>query len=318
MGLPFGEPKDMTKDFDLTVTICSWNTLKQTQKCLEHLAAEKESAAFEVIVIDNGSSDGSAEMIESKFPWVQLIKSPQNLGFAGGHNECIRRRKGKDVFLLNSDAYVHPGSISQLIDFRASHPEAGIFGPKLLNPDGSLQYSCRAFPNPVATLFRNSLIGKLFPNAKLLNEYLMKDWDHNSVRNVDWVSGAAFYVTEAVIERVGLFDEAYFMYCEDVDWCWRARKSGFEVAYCPTSVVTHEIGTSSSKAVAKMIIRFHRSMFRFYQKNELADRPWFSRSALLAFAFLALTGRALLLLIRTGITSLFQLAFGKGNRGTTK
>lgn len=248
-------------------------------------------------------------MIESKFPWVQLIKSQENLGFAGGHNECIRRRKGRDVFLLNSDAYVHPGAISLLLAFRNQHPETGIFGPKLLNPDGSLQYSCRSFPNPVATLFRNSLLGKLFPNAKLLSNYLMKDWDHNSVRNVDWVSGAAFYVTEEVIEKVGLFDEAYFMYCEDVDWCWRARKEGFEVSYCPQAVVTHEIGTSSSKAVAKMIIRFHRSMFRFYAKNEIASRSKIIKLFMLPFALVALSFRAGLLLIRTALTSAFKAMF---------
>ncbi len=245
-------------------------------------------------------------MIKTEFPWVNLIESKVNLGFAGGHNECIRKRNGKDVLLLNSDAYVHEHAISRMQDYRAHHPEVGIFGPKLLNTDGTLQYSCRSFPNPLAALFRNSLLGKLFPNAPLLKEYLMLDWNHDSERFVDWVSGAAFYVTEEVIDKVGLFDEAYFMYCEDVDWCWRARKMGFEVAYFPSAVVTHEIGTSSSKAVAKMIVRFHRSMFRFYSKNGLQGQSPLKRLPLLAFAMAALSARAGLLLLRTAGTSLFK------------
>lgn len=285
-------------DFDVSVTICSWNTVALLEECLRSLAAIRDEASFEVIVVDNGSKDGSADAVRERHNWVRLIALEENRGFCGGHNLAIRERKGKHVFLLNSDATVHPGAIEALLAFADSQPEAGILGPRILNPDGSLQLSCRTFPRPIAALFRNTVLGRLFPNSRFVREYLMQDWDHSSERDVDWVSGAAMFVSQDVIERVGVLDEAFFMYCEDVDWCYRAHKAGFRVVYVPTAVVTHAIGKSTDQAANRMILRFHRSMLYFYKKNQLPEQPTPLRPFLWVGAFLALTLRGSLFIVK--------------------
>ena len=256
-------------DLKLSVTICSWNTQSDLRDCLQSLQDAHNEASFEVIVIDNNSEDGSPDMVEREFPSVRLFRMSQNLGFTGGHNYAMEQRLAPHVFLLNSDANVHPGAISGLLNFIEANPQAGIIGPKVLNPDGSLQLSCRRFPNPLAALFRNTPIGKLFPNNPFTRDYLMLDWDHDKPREVDWVSGCAFMVRSDLIEKIGTFDPEYFMYCEDVDWCFRTWQAGYKVMYVPDAVVTHAIGRSTDKAPNRMIGRFHSSMFRFYRKNML-------------------------------------------------
>ena len=285
-------------DFRVSITICSWNTLPDTRACLESLEQLRDEAGFEVIVVDNNSEDGSPDMIADEFPWVRLERLYQNLGFTGGHNHAFSIRKGAHVLPLNSDTIVHPGAIRGLLDHLEANPDIGIIAPKLLNPDGSLQFSCRRFPNPLAALFRNTPIGKLFPNNRFTRDYLMQDLDHNQPMEVDWVSGAAFLVRDSILEEVGVFDPEYFMFCEDVDWCWRVWKSGKKVVYFPLSVITHAIGRSTDKAPNRMIGRFHRSMFRFYVKNQLPERPVLWRPFAFFGAGLALSLRAGLFILK--------------------
>lgn len=279
-------------DFDVSVTICSWNTCNDLRACLESLRLFGGDCRFETIVVDNNSEDESAQMVEEEFPEVRLLRQSVNLGFTGGHNLALAERKGRHAFLLNSDAKIHAGALDKLLKYAEEHPVAGILGPKVLNPDATLQMSCRRFPNPVAALFRSTIFGKLFPQNKFVRDYLMQEFAHDRPMSVDWVSGCAMFVQESVMERVGLMDPEYFMFCEDVDWCWRARKSGFEVVYVPDAVVTHAIGRSTDKAPNRMIGRFHRSMLRFYSKNMLAERPILLRPLLWLFAALALGTRA--------------------------
>ena len=158
------------KDFDLSITICSWNTIDDLRACLASLTTIRDEAKFEVIVVDNNSEDGSPVMVSEEFQWVRLEAMSKNLGFVGGQNFAAQNRKGRHVLPLNSDTVVHPGAISGLLTYLESHPDVGIVAPKLLNPDGSLQFSCRRFPNPLAALFRNTLLGKLFPNNRFTKE----------------------------------------------------------------------------------------------------------------------------------------------------
>jgi len=295
---------------EVTVTICSWNTREDLRVCLASLEAIRGEAGFEVIVVDNNSADQSAEMVEEEFSWVRLEKMMRNLGFAGGHNHAISIRSAPHALPLNSDTIVHPGALRKLLDFASAHEGYGMIGPKLLNPDGSLQYSCRRFPNPVAALFRNTPVGRLFPNNRFTREYLMQDWDHTKPREVDWVSGAAFFVRKEVIEKVGVFDETYFMFCEDVDWCFRAWKSGFKVVYYPEAVITHAIGRSTDKAPNRMIGRFHRSMFRFYTKNMLPQTFVLWRPFLWLGAAIALALRASIFITKNKIDNI-RRRFGR-------
>jgi GT2 family glycosyltransferase len=279
-------------DLELSVTICSWNTLADLKACLLSLDAVRGEAAFEVIVVDNNSEDGSPDMVELEFPWVRLMRMSRNLGFTGGQNHALAHRSAPHALLLNSDTVVHAGAFRRILDHSRAHPEVGIVGPKLLNPDGSLQFSCRRFPNPAAALFRNTPLGRLFPNNRFTREYLMQDWGHDEPREVDWVSGAALFATGPLIDRIGLLDNDYFMFCEDVDWCFRAWRAGFKVVYLPTSEITHAIGRSTDKAPNRMIGTFHRSMFRFYRKNMLPQvnpiaRPFAAAGAACALALRA-------------------------------
>lgn len=288
-------------DFEVSITICSWNTREDLRACLASLEAVRDEASFEVIVLDNNSQDASADMVETTFAWVRLIRAPRNLGFTGGHNQMLGERRAPHALPLNSDTIVHAGALRQLLDYAREHPEAGIIGPKLLNPDGSLQYSCRRFPNPLAALFRNTPLGRLFPNNRFTRDYLMTDWSHDQPREVDWVSGAAFLVRKEVIDKIGTFDPDYFMFCEDVDWCWRTWRAGFKVVYYPMSVITHAIGRSTDQAPNRMIGTFHRSMLRFYRKNMLPEVSPALRPFALAGAALALTLRASLFIAKNKV-----------------
>lgn len=285
-------------DLALSVTIASWNTRTDLQDCLQSLDAVRDELPFEVIVVDNASTDGSPEMIESLFPWVRLLRMPTNLYFTGAHNRALSVRNAPHAFVLNSDTVVHSGALRTLFEYSQAHPEAGVLGPKLLNPDGSLQFSCRRFPNPMAALFRNTVLGRMFPNNRFTREYLMTDWPHDQSREVDWVSGAAMFVTQRAMEQAGLLDPHYFMYCEDVDWCYRIHKSGLKIVYVPQAEVTHAIGRSTDQAAKKMLLRFHASMLRFYRVNMLPELSWPVRPFAYAGAAMALFIRASLFITK--------------------
>ena len=273
----------------LSVTICSWNTQDDLRACLRSLEGEE---SVETIVCDNHSNDGSADMVAREFPWVRLLAQKENLGFTGGQNLMIGTRSAPHALLLNSDTVVHPGTLRGLLDYLEAHPEIGILGPKLLNPDNSLQLSCRRFPNPLAAFFRNTPLGRIFPNNRFTRDYLMQEFQHDRPMEVDWVSGAALLARKELIEAIGGLDPEFFMYCEDVDWCWRAWKAGFKVVYYPSAVITHAIGRSTDKVPNRMIGRFHRSMWRFYRKNMLPEVALPFRPFALAAAAAALSLRA--------------------------
>ena len=297
-------------DFDLSITICSWNTVADLRACLASLRAASHEGSFEVIVVDNASEDGSAEMVAREFPEFLLLRQHINLGFTGGHNLALRERRGRHGALLNSDTVVHKGAIASLLEFMSAHPAAGIVGPRLVNPDGSLQLSCRRFPNPVAAAFRNTWLGRLFPNNRFTRDYLMTDFAHDQPREVDWVSGAAMFIRGEVLEQVGLLDDEYFMYCEDVDLCKRAWNAGWKVVYFPGATVTHAIGRSSDQAPNRMIARFHLSMLRYYRKHVVPQHFVIWRPFYLAFAAGALGARATLFYIKNKIDKL-RRRFGR-------
>jgi GT2 family glycosyltransferase len=252
---------------DVAVIIVNWNAREDLRCCLQSLLPEPSGQLrYEVWVVDNASVDGSPDMVVRSFPWAKLIRNTENAGFSKANNQVIDAAKSRYVFLLNSDAAIHAGAIETLTRYADSHPEAGIIGPKVLNPDGTLQLSCRRWPSLKAGFFRNTLLGRLFPKNKYAREYLMADLDHSSVTPVDWVSGCAMFIRRELIDRIGALDERFYMYCEDVDICFRAWMNGSQVVYVPTAVVTHAIGRSSDKNADQMIKEFHRSHFELYKK----------------------------------------------------
>ena len=260
----------------IRVCIVSWNAKNDLRACLRSLPlAALDPATVETVVVDNASADGSADMVEAEFPNVRLIRLAENTGFSGGNNVALENLTADYAFLLNSDAVCHPGAIDALIAFADRTPDAGLIGPKVLNPDGTIQYSCRRWPTFAAGLFRNVYLGKLFPNNRPAADYLMQDFDHAHTLDVDWLSGCALMIRKKCLDNIGLLDGAtFFMYCEDMDWCKRGHDAGWRVVYAPESVVTHAIGKSSDKAADRMILEHSRSMWKFFQKHKafFADR----------------------------------------------
>jgi len=252
---------------DLSVCIVNWNTRPDLEQAIASILADASGVQVEVVVVDNASSDGSGELVRARFPAVTLVESGSNLGFARGYNLAAGRTVGRHILMLNPDTEVRPGALRELVGFLDSNAEAGAAGPRLLNRDGSLQFSCRRFPRPLAALFRNTPLGKLVPGNRFTRDYLMEDWDHHAAREVDWLSGAAICIRRQAWEQVGGFDEGFFMYAEDIDWCWRARQAGWRVCYVPQAVVVHRIGGSSDQRPVVSVVEFHRSMIRFYRKH---------------------------------------------------
>ena len=253
---------------DIAVIIVNWNAREDLRRCLESLYTEpKPQVAYEVWVVDNASEDGSAGMVAAEFPQVQLIVNTDNAGFSKANNQAIAQTGSRYVFLLNSDAFIHPGALEQLVAYADAHPQAGIVGPKVLNVNGSVQFSCRRFPSLGAGFFRNTYLGRLFPHNKFARDYLMVSFDHAEDRAVDWVSGCAMLIRRDLLQKIGVLDERFYMYCEDVDLCQRAWEGGWEVIYAPQAVVTHAIGRSSDKNADQMIIEFHRSWYEYDRKR---------------------------------------------------
>jgi len=248
---------------DIAVIVVNWNAREDLRLCLRSVLDAPPRAACPVWVVDNASSDGSADMVRAEFPQAHLLENSANLGFSKANNQAITRSDSRYVLLLNSDAWAHPGALDQLIAFADAHPQAGIVGPKVLNPDGSLQLSCRRFPSLGAGLFRNTYLGRLFPRNRYAQNYLMTDFDHTHARPVDWVSGCAMLLRRTMLDAIGSLDERFFMYCEDVDICQRAGQAGWDVLYDPDALVTHTIGRSSDKNADRMIWEFHRAWLAF-------------------------------------------------------
>lgn len=253
---------------DVSVIIVNWNTPDYLRACLASLYAEpRPCVSYDVWVVDNASSDNSVAMVREEFPQANVIENTENAGFSRANNKAIKASDGRYVFLLNSDATILPGALDTLVKFADSDPRAGVMGPKVLNPDGSLQYSCRSFPNLWAGFFRNTKLGNLFPNNKHLKQYMLSDLDHSKVSIVGWLSGCAMLIRRSLIDRVGPLDEAFFMYCEDVDMCKRSWDAGCPVMYVPTATVTHAIGKSSDKSYEKATALLCDSWRIYYIKH---------------------------------------------------
>lgn len=252
----------------ISIIIVSWNTKALLQQCLESLlqdiGLEYSNLVF---VVDNNSSDASAEMVRSKFPTVNLIANKDNLGFGKANNQVLRQLTTQYVFLLNPDTKILPGSIKKLIEFADQHPRAGIVAPQLLNEDLTIQRSCRTFPSLPNMFYELSGLSKLFPKIKTFRNYKMLDFDHQTARQVDQPEGAGLLIRKAVLDEVGVFDEKFFMLFEEVDLCYRIKKAGWDIWFYPESKITHYYGQSIKQVKAKMIISSHKGMYHYWSKH---------------------------------------------------
>ena len=239
---------------DVSIVIVSFNVYRLLDQCLASLFATRDDLQTEVIVIDNASEDNTVSLVRAKHPRVRLIVNDTNLGFAKATNQGLQVAKGKHIFLLNPDTVVLPGTMAGLARFLDETRDAGAVGPRLLNPDGSLQPSCRSFPNLLNMAIFSFASYDWLPRQSNPMRHLLEGWDHSRLMAVDYVIGAALMIKRTVLEHVGLLDESFFLYGEEKDWCYRLRQAGYQTYYLPNAQVIH-FGGQSSRQVTRFAVR---------------------------------------------------------------
>lgn len=253
-------------DVDVSIIIVSCNERDFLRSCLASIYERTHDIEFEVIVVDNASQDGAPEMVGAEFPQTRLVRRKDNGGFAKAVNEGISAARGEAFFIFNPDAEVLDNGLPRMLAYLREQPDIGILAPRLLNQDGTLQLSCRAFPSFGTAFFnRYSLLSRIFPDNRYSRRYLMRDFDHDRTADVDWVSGACWLLPRAVYEKIGPLDDGYFWSIEDVDYCQRLHRAGLRVVYYPEVTVSHFIGGSAATHRSRTIIERHRGMWRYYR-----------------------------------------------------
>ena len=277
---------------DVSIVIVSFNTASLTRQCLEKAQACKGKLSCEVIVVDNASHDGSANMVATEFPQVRLIRLATNRGFAGGNNPGIRAAAGKYILLLNSDAFLVQGVLENTVAYMDANPGIGVLGCKLTNPDGSLQPSARMLPGPLNKILHISGRASRFPTSRFFGRIDFSWWDHSTPRSVGWVVGAFFMIRHVVVEQIGGLDERYFLYFEEIDFCRTARRAGWDVLFYPFASVVHlggqsSAGTSERRSVSGSQLTGIRitSELRYYRK-------WFGPAPALLMAGIEISWNA--------------------------
>ena len=254
---------------DLSIVIVNWNTKEYLLRCLGSIFKLGQRMNWEVIVIDNGSQDGSGMEVKKSFPFVHLVENEKNLGFAKAANQGLQKASGRYALLLNPDTQVKGEAIEQLRSFMETHLEAGVAGPQLLNSDGSKQNSIANYPSLATELLNKSLLRWLFPK-----KFPGKERDYSEPVEVDSVIGACMIVRRDAIDQVGLLDEDYFLFLEETDWCYRMAKVGWKIYHVPQAEVDHFQGKSAETVKKRARVEFYRSRYHFFKKNR-GSLQWF-------------------------------------------
>ena len=265
---------------ELSIIVLNYRTPRLLEQCLHGILGLRTALGPEVIVVDNGSADGSLEMVAERFPQVTHIASPVNLGYAAGNNLALRRSRGRCVLVMNTDVVLPEGALDELCRYLSEHPSAGLVAPRLVNPDGTTQLSVARFPSFWMPLWRRTPLGYLPLPRRAAARYMMTDWDHRDSRTVGWAMGACLLIRREALETVGLFDEGFFLYLEDVDLCRRLWTAGWEVHYDSAVEVVHlhrRLSAGRSPLIAMFtspVARAHvRSWLRYFAKYRGAPRP---------------------------------------------
>lgn len=250
-------------DISLSIVIVSWNTRAILDDCLGSIFANPPGDQFEVLVVDNASTDGTVELIRSRYPQVRLFCSEKNLGFAGGNNLAIPECAGRYVLLLNPDTKILPGALDRLTHFLEETPQAGAAGARLLNADGSLQLSCYPRPELFREFWRLFHLDLLYPYAS----YPVEKWPLDRPRRVDVLMGACLLLKREVLEQAGSLDETFFIYSEEVDLCLRIQRAGWQLFWVPQAQVVHYGGQSTQQVAAEMFLRLYQGKILYFRKH---------------------------------------------------
>jgi GT2 family glycosyltransferase len=252
---------------DISVIIVGWNARHYLELCLESLAAAPARRSMEILVVDNASTDGSAEMIEAQFPRVKLIRSAENLGFAKGNNVAIRQCQGRYIALVNPDVIVFPGCLDALADFLDQNPKVGNVGPRVFNPDMSQQSTCRRFPTLWNNFCSATALATTFPKSRIFAGEHMWFFPHDRTMAVDVLVGCFSMVRRKAFEAVGLLDEGLFMYGDDVDWCRRCWNAGWQVVFYPGAKAIHDRGKITAPFPVRFAVAQQRSVLHYWSKH---------------------------------------------------
>lgn len=278
----------------LSIVIVSWNGWADLEICLDSIRAS-EFQDVEVIVVENGSVDGTRERLPEKYPEVTIVQNEENVGHGPGVNQGLKVARGKYTLILDSDAQLDPAASRILVAYMEAHPEVGVLAPRIYSLDGNIEESARNFPTPMAGLFgRQSILTSLFPNNRFSRRYLAREnIDKSEPFQVEHVSAAAMMVRMATVERVGLWDEGYRAYWVETDWCMSVNRAGEHIFCQPHARVVHREQNKRGRRKSPSRIRlFHQGAYRFYRKNYTLG--WWDPRALAAAA--ALGARAILLM----------------------
>ena len=275
---------------DVGIIIVNWNTRDLLRDCLKSIAASEGDLSYRVVVVDNASPDGSADMVRQEFPDVDLIASQSNDGYTVANNKGLRLlgfdQAGSDMapryaLVLNPDTVLPPNALCEMVAYMDADPTIGVAGPKLVMLDGNLGLACRrSFPSPEISFYRMVGLSKLFPRSRRFGRYNLTYLDPDIETEVDSVVGAFMLIRREAIQRVGLFDETFFMYGEDLDWAYRIKQAGWKVMYNPRVQVTH-VKRAASRQSRRAQREFYRAMLIFYRKHYRATTPWWLHSLIL-------------------------------------
>lgn len=258
---------------DVSIIVVAWNIKKFVYDCLSSVYEVTKEVSFEVIYVDNASQDGSVEMVRNEFPEVKIIENVENKGFSKANNQAIEIARGRYILLLNSDTIVLDDAIAKTVEFADEHPDTAVVGCKVLNPDNTLQNTCFMYPSNLNLFLAATYLYKIFPRSRFFGREFMTWWSFNDVREVEGVCGCFSLVRRSAIDQVGLMNERFFFYGEDIDWCYRFKKAGWKVMFTPSGKIIH-YGGQNSKLMAQtfrcqlqgsklFFMRLHRSRFTF-------------------------------------------------------
>lgn len=258
----------MTDGPSVAISIVNYRVPDALVACLRALESERRTIECSVTVVDNAPDESFLQRLSADFPWVRVIANRSNVGFARAHNQALRGSPADFFLLLNPDAVVQPGAVATLVRVLSDHPRAAIAGPCVVYPDGRPQPSRRRFPTPATFFVESTQLQRFFPRQPLIRRFYVQDQPDDALQEVDWVVGACLCVRAVAASQIGLLDERYFLYSEELDWCRRFRAAGWSALYVPAARVTHAEGASSRQDVVARDVLFHRSRL-------LYARLWF-------------------------------------------
>jgi hypothetical protein len=288
----------------LSIVIVNYNTERLLKDCLRSVYAGANGTPFDIWVADNNSRDNSVPMVKSQFPAVKVVENRANVGFSRANNAVISQTCADYVLLLNPDTLIIEDAIERVVKFMNEHPQVGIAGCRVLNRDGTLQLACRrSIPTPKVAFYRLSGLSRLFPQSRVMAKYNLTYESPDEIQEVDAVSGAFLMIRRKVVQDIGLLDERFFMYGEELDWCLRAKRAGWSIVYYPAAQIIHYKGESTKYNSRKAAVEFYRAMYLFHKKHFAKDYSFVINSLIYTGIFLKAMGSWRKLLFSTPVHS---------------